>query len=245
MKVWHDSSYVTDLDRQLIARGFAQEGYHSLRFSYVYTPAEREVTRQTMHSFTPEVWHQLCVQDAAHRSSLMHTVIEEINKHFPCYQYDKEKNLHFDDPSWDFFFWCNDFYNTCRDSNLTGRDYSYFTLSFNKKHDLIRQREVCHSVLQLLDMKFADWPNLDVAIQHSAYVDSVKIQSAVDAAIPAILNRPCQYANMAGKVVKTGEGYFFKKKYARKYGYRLSDSELLRISWELPDAESSLEACHA
>lgn len=244
MRVWHDSSYVSDLDKQLMARGFAQEGYHSLRFSYVYTPEEREVTRQTMHTVSPEAWHQLCVRDAAHRSTLMHTVIEEISKQLLCYQYDKEKNLRFDDSSWALFFWCNDFYSTYRDSGLIGRDYSYFTLGFNRKHDLTKRREECRMVLQLLDAKFADWPNLDVAIQHSAYLDSAKIQSAVNAAIPAILELPCQYAGMTGKVVKTTEGYFFKKKYARKYGYRLDDLDLLEMSWRLPDAEPNLEVCH-
>lgn len=54
-----------------------------------------------------------------------------------------------------------------------------------------------------------------------------------------------QYGNMVGKVVQTTEGYFFKKKYARKYGYRLDDLDLLEIYWNMPKVESVLEVCHA
>lgn len=50
---------------------------------------------------------------------------------------------------------------------------------------------------------------------------------------------------MVGKVVQTTEGYFFKKKYARKYGYRLDDLDLLEIYWNMPKVESVLEVCHA
>lgn len=248
MRIWHDTSYLTDKDKLIIDRGLARKGYHSLRFSFVYTPEEREQNRQMSmmsHSMSPEHWHQICVQDAVRRSDAMHQVMEEISKQFVCDQYDKEQRLQYDDPAWELFFWCNSFNNTFRGSGLTDRDYSYFTLTFNSQHDLDKQDEIRCKVLELLESKYADWPNLDIANQHQAFPDAPKIQAAVKAALPIVLNYPCQYGNMTGKVVQTTGGYFFKKKYARKYGYRLDDLDLLEIYWNMPKAEPVLEVCHA
>lgn len=245
MRVWHDTSYVSEMDKQLIARGLAQESCYSLRFSFVYTPEEREQNRQMSmmsHSMSPECWRQICTQDAIRRSDAMHEVMEEISKQFVCYQYEEKKD--YEGPTWDLFFWCNSFNNTYRDSGLTSRDYSYFTLSFNSNHDLDKQKEICRKVLELLEAKYANWPNLDVAIQHDTKADTDKIQSAVKAALPVVLNYPCHYGNMVGKVVQTAKGYFFKKKYARKYGYRLSDEDILDLFWNMPQAESASEVCH-
>lgn len=248
MRIWHDTSYLTDRDKLIIDRGLARDGYHSLRFSFVYTPEEREQNRQMSmmsNSMHQERWHQICVQDAVRRSDAMHQVMDEISKQFVCYQYDKGQSLRYDDLSWDLFFWCNDFSSTFRGSGLPDRDYSYFTLNFNRQHDLVKQDEIRCKVLELLKSKYADWPNLDIANQHRALPDEPKIQAAVKAALPIVLNYPCQYGNMVGKVVQTTEGYFFKKKYARKYGYRLDDLDLLEIYWNMPKVESVLEVCHA
>jgi hypothetical protein len=248
MRIWHDTSYLTDRDKLMIDRDLARDGYHSLRFSFVYTPEEREQNRQMSmmsNSMHQERWHQICVQDAVRRSDAMHQVMEEISKQFVCYQYDKGQRLRYDDLSWDLFFWCNDFSSTFRGSGLPDRDYSYFTLNFNRQHDLDKQDEIRCKVLELLKSKYADWPNLDIANQHRAIPDEPKIQAAVKAALPIVLNYPCQYGNMVGKVVQTTEGYFFKKKYARKYGYRLDDLDLLEIYWNMPKVESVLEVCHA
>ena len=96
MRIWHDTSYLTDRDKLMIDRGLARDGYHSLRFSFVYTPEEREQNRQMSmmsNSMHQERWHQLCVQDAVRRSDAMHQVMEEISKQFVCYQYDKDQSL--------------------------------------------------------------------------------------------------------------------------------------------------------
>lgn len=202
MRIWHDTSYLTDRDKLMIDRGLARDGYHSLRFSFVYTPEEREQNRQMSmmsNSMHQERWHQICVQDAVRRSDAMHQVMEEISKQFVCYQYDKGQSLRYDDLSWDLFFWCNDFSSTFRGSGLPDRDYSYFTLNFNRQHDLVKQDEIRCKVLELLKSKYADWPNLDIANQHRAFPDEPKIQAAVKAALPIVLNYPCQYGNMPMK----------------------------------------------
>ena len=96
MRIWHDTSYLTDRDKLMIDRGLARDGYHSLRFSFVYTPEEREQNRQMSmmsNSMHQERWHQICVQDAVRRSDAMHQVMEEISKQFVCYQYDKDQSL--------------------------------------------------------------------------------------------------------------------------------------------------------
>lgn len=41
------------------------------------------------------------------------------------------------------------------------------------------------------------------------------------------------YGRMAGRVETNGEALFFRKKRSRKYVYRLTDTEVLSISWQL------------
>ena len=38
---------------------------------------------------------------------------------------------------------------------------------------------------------------------------------------------------MEGRVETNGEALFFRKKRSRKYVYRLTDTEILSISWQL------------
>lgn len=214
MRIWHDTSYLTDRDKLMIDRGLARDGYHSLRFSFVYTPEEREQNRQMSmmsNSMHQERWHQLCVQDAVRRSDAMHQVMEEISKQFVCYQYDKGQSLRYDDLSWDLFFWCNDFSSTFRGSGLPDRDYSYFTLNFNRQHDLDKQDEIRCKVLELLKSKYADWPNLDVANQHRAFPDESKIQAAVKAALPIVLNYPSSMGTWSARWFRQPKATFSRR----------------------------------
>ena len=66
------------------------------------------------------------------RSNYMRPVIEKLADAFVLYQF-SDCGVPYDSDKWDLFFWCNDFNTTCRTSDLTGRDYSYMTLNFNKK----------------------------------------------------------------------------------------------------------------
>ena len=41
MEIFHDHSYVSQAEREFISRGYACESFYSLRFSFVYTEAQK------------------------------------------------------------------------------------------------------------------------------------------------------------------------------------------------------------
>ena len=50
---------------------------------------------------------------------------------------------------------------------------------------------------------------------------------------PRIAGKSCVYKSMEGRVETNGETLFFQKKRSRKYVYRLTDTEILSIFWQL------------
>ena len=75
---------------------------------------------------------QALVMAAEARNSVMNPLMDAIAQNFVCYQYEDTEPAPFRSCQWDLFFWCNDFSNTLHGYGLSGRDYSYFTLSFNE-----------------------------------------------------------------------------------------------------------------
>lgn len=158
----------------------------------------------------------------------MERVAAVIAQNFKVYQYGGEDDVPYSS-DWDLFFWCNDY-------NLrglpTGRDYGYFTLSFNSRHSPERRQEILDRAMRVLEL-FADDENLHVAVQYEAVMDNAKIEHDAKLAIPRIAGRNCRYSSMEGRVEANGKALFFRKKRSRKYVYRLTDTEILSISWQL------------
>lgn len=115
---------------------------------------------------------------------------------------------------------------------LAGRDYGYFTLSFNSRHSPDRRQEILDRAMRVLEL-FADDTSLHVAVQYEAAMDDAKIEHDAKLAAPQIAGRNCVYSSMVGRVETNGEALFFRKKRSRKYMYRLTDTEILSISWQL------------
>ena len=126
-----EDKYFLHLDPELEKRGYVAKDVHSLRFKYVYTEeeqAERHLLFERRQSTMQ--WLNFCNKDVPMRSEHMAAIMDAISKSFICYQYDDESGVPYASYQWDLFFWCNDFYDTHPHSGLSGRDYSYFTLSF-------------------------------------------------------------------------------------------------------------------
>ena len=131
MIINHDHSYVNALDNEFVARGYAEDDLFSIRLTYEYTQEQKEENRRIAESSSREKWNELCKAAAAMRSNYMRPVIEKLADAFVLYQF-SDCGVPYDSDKWDLFFWCNDFNTTCHTSDLTGRDYSYMTLNFNK-----------------------------------------------------------------------------------------------------------------
>ena len=233
MQVKHDHSYVSQTDQEFIARGYARESFYSLRFSYVLTEAQKAAGRP----FTGEAsqdndaWKAYATHSAQERSGHMERVAGVLAQNFKVYQYDGREAVPYKS-DWDLFFWCNDF-GTAMRGLLSGRDYSYFTLAFNDKHDHERRQRVYNRAMHILEL-FADDMNLEVAVQYTAVMDEARIKRDAALAAPGIAGRSCVYDGMEGRVETNGETLFFRKKRTRKRLYRLTDADILTLSWQLP-----------
>ena len=151
-------------------------------------------------------------------------------RNFRVYQYDDKESVPYGS-DWDLFFWCNGFETTMR-GLLTGRDYSYFTMSFNAGHGHERRQKIHDRAMRILDL-FADDENLEVAVQYTAIADDDRIRRDAALAVPAIAGRNCTYSGMEGRLETNGEHLYFRKKRARTRLYRLTDAEILSLSWRL------------
>lgn len=177
-----------------------------------------------------DAWDTRITASARQRSGHMERVAATLARNFKICQYDDREDIPYGS-DWDLFFWCNDFSSTMR-GLLTGRDLSYFTLAFNSKHGPDRRWKILDRVLRILEL-FADDGNLHVAVQYEAVMDAAKIRHDAELAAPAIAGRSCTYGSMEGRVETNGTDLFFRKKRSRKYVYRLTDAEVLSISWQL------------
>ena len=232
MEIFHDHSYVSQAEREFISRGYACESFYSLRFSFVYTEAQKAENRAYAETVGTEsdAWSVHAAASARRRSEHMERIVNLLAQNFKIYQYDKEETVPYNS-DWDLFFWCNDFSSTMQ-GLLSGRDYGYFTLAFNDKHDHERRQKVYNRAMRILEL-FSDDENLHIAVQYTAIMDDAKIKRDAALAGLGIAGRNCVYKGMEGRVETNGEALYFRKKRSRKYVYRLTDAAILSLSWQL------------
>lgn len=158
MIIKFDRSYISAGTRELIERGYAREELDKLVFRFEYTEEERIQNREMAVKLSSEVWAASADRAARRRSEMMEPVMKSIAGEFVCYQYDHEEKLALRSTKWDLFFHCNAL--NVLNASAAGRDYSYFTLSFNREHTVEQRMEICGRVIRLLQERFAAHPNL-------------------------------------------------------------------------------------
>lgn len=232
MQIIHDHSYISQTEREFICRGYACESMYSLRFSYTLTEAQRAENRAYADAAGTDsaAWADYIAAKARQRSEHMERIAARLAQNFNVYQYDGHEAVPYKS-DWNLFFWCNDFSRTMQ-GLLSGRDYSYFTLTFNDRHDHERRQRIYDRTMRILDL-FSDDENLHIAVQYTAVMDDTKIKHDAELAAPRIAGRNCVYGNMEGRVETNGKGLFFRKKRSRKNVYRLTDTDILSLSWQL------------
>lgn len=238
MIINHDKSYIASAE-DLIARGYATEDLHSLRFRFEYTDAEKERNREErskIDSLPAAERNDFFCKAALFRSNTLFPIMEAISRAFVCYQYDDNTQVPYDSDEWELFFWCNDLYFTAS-SSLSGRDYSYFTLSFNDRMTQEQRVELCNRVLDFLVKNFSDNEHLRVDIQYSTAYAEQKLESDAQSVAVSLNGKRCLYCGMVGRIVYTDAGAFFMKKYAKNKGYKLTDIDILRLKWAMDETE--------
>lgn len=230
MNLWHDKSYISPSGPEWVERGYAMYDVHSVRFQFVYTEEQKKANRRA-HTAADE--GQALVMAAEVRNSIMEPVMDAIAQSFVCYQYEDTGPAPFRSCQWDLYFWCNDFSNTLHGYGLSGRDYSYFTLSFNESQTVKKRDEVCWRLLQFLEHRCRKNRNLDVAVQHSLWYDHEKIKKDADRMKYLLAGCSCTYGSKDGKFLFDDGIFCFRPKYAKRQLYRVSDSEVLALCWKL------------
>lgn len=240
MNLWHDKSYIAPSGPNWVERGYAMYDVHSVRFQFVYTEEQKEANRR---AHTVSDGGQALVIDAEARNSIMKPIMDAIAQNFVCYQYEDTGPAPFRSCQWDLYFWCNDFSNTLHGYGLSGRDYSYFTLSFNESQTVKKRDEVCWRLLQFLEHRCRKNRNLDVAVQHSLWYDHEKIKKDADRMKYLLAGCSCTYGSKDGKFLFDDGIFCFRPKYAKRQLYRVSDSEVLALCWKLGLTDDISDGC--
>ena len=222
-QLYREQKHIEDL-------GLDMYDVHSVRFQFVYTEEQKKANRRA-HTAADE--GQALVMAAEVRNSIMEPVMDAIAQNFVCYQYEDTEPAPFGSCQWDLFFWCNDFSNTLHGCGLSGRDYSYFTLSFNENQTVEKRAEVCWRLLQFLEHRCRKNRNLDAAVQYSIWYDHEKIEKDADRMKCLLAGCSCTYSSKDGKFLFDNGIFCFRPKYAKRQLYRVSDSEVLALCWKL------------
>ena len=233
MTIVHDKRHLDPDWERWAKKGLAQESVYSLRFVYLFTQADREKERQMLAGKSDEERVQLEADIVNARDDFMKRVAERVASTFICYNFDpNEEPARFDNVRWELYFWCNHF------QDYPGRrDYSYFTLTFNRSHPPKWRLALCKRVLAFLEQHYGQNPNLNVAVQYTTYYDEDRIHMEALRVRDQELNKRCTWQGMAGKLVFNGERVLFMKRYARSKAYRVSDFDVLNIYWALHPEE--------
>ena len=232
MYIKYDKTYIEDSSWEFVRRGYAAEDLHSLRFYFDYTEEEKQANRAYAESHTQEEWSSQCDAAARMRSRAMTPVIKSLAREFVCYQYKPNCGVSYDSDKWELFFWCNDFFQTTG-GKYSGRDYSYFTLTFNSRMTVEQRKDVCNRVITFLEKHFADDRHLNIVVQYTVTMDGVKIQCDATAVLPSLIGRKCIFDQTEGKIIDSGHGIFFMRKYAKNNSISLSYADILSISWDI------------
>ena len=231
MIIHHDTSYVKPSSAKWIAKGYAREDIYSLRLQFLYTK-DQQAENRTAHTVGIRDT-ALLRQAAEHRNAVMAPIMGAIARNFMCYAYTEDEPAPYLSDRWEFYFWCNDFTNTMYSCGLSGRDYSYFTLTFNERQTVSQRRDLCERLLQFLNRHFKDHPNLHVTVQYSTWYDSKKIEVDAKKIQHLLAGHRHTYGGKEGRFFLENGQLLFRPKYAKRSIHRVDYADILAICWEL------------
>lgn len=234
MTVIHDRSYQEPDRAYWVEKGYAMETVHSLRFSYRFTEEDRKREADMLAGKDADACERIKRDIVNARDTFMHRLMSNIAARFICYNYEptEDDEQAFSGVFWELYFWCNHFQDI-----PSRRDYSYFTLTFNREHPVQWQMALCRRVVAYVEALHRDNPNLEVAIQYATWYDEPRIRQDALRIRDQVLNKRCTYHGMEGKLILNGDRVLFRKLYSRTTAYQINDATVLEIYWQLHPAE--------
>lgn len=218
MRIHEDNSYINN---KLIAGGLMRKIPHSIRLDVGYTEEQKAANRAYAEKvgLNSQEWKDSCEAARQRQAEENLKIVEYLSEHLTVGAFRME-NL--DDC--DLWFWCNDLYNTRHDGR-SGRDYSYVTLSF-VRDDAEQNLENCRRAMELLAVYPCDL--MQATIQWSQEERKENTTRVAEKIFQTYAGRFVKLGNTEGKIEKWDNGYIFKKKYSKKYAYRLTPLEICR-----------------
>lgn len=174
------------------------------------------------------------------RSRYMERVIDKIASAFSVYNFSADDALYGSD-GWDLYFWCNDFFNTCSGTGLRGNDYSYMTLTFNKRQNLSHRMDLCTRFLELVEKEFSDLENLRIDISTALWFMK-EIEKSAAALVDSLDGKRFTmdgtfHQSMFGfglkgmAVLSNPTETLLDEEVCKNRGYLMSPIDILRIGW--------------
>lgn len=208
MKFHDDMSRV---NKTFVERGFFRAVPHSIRLDRYFTEEEKANNRAFADSHNNNEWIKRCDETRERITKENIKLMEYLKQYFTFGQYEKEYS---DD--YDFWFWCNDLYNTTN-GRLTGRDYSYITLTLKGKNNFEENERVFVKAKELI--KNYPAKNIQAIFQYSQIEMKENIEKEAKRIFDECNGKFVQYGSFTGKLGMKDGKYFFRKKNAKKYFY--------------------------
>lgn len=206
---FHDD--MNRLNNTLIEKGFLKVVPCSIRLDRYFTEEEKANNKAFADSHNDNEWTKRCDETRERIANENIKLMEYLKQYFTFGQYDKEYT---DD--YDFWFWCNSLYNTTN-GRLTGRDYSYITLTLKDKNNFEENERVFVKAKELI--KNYPAKNIQAIFQYSQIEMKENIEKEAKRIFDECNGKFVQYGSFTGKLGMKDGKYFFRKKNAKKYFY--------------------------
>lgn len=107
---------------------------------------------------------------------------------------------------------------------MSGRDYSYITLSLDKEGDAEENERIFAKFKELI----ADYPakNIQAIFQYSQVEIADAVKEDAERIFKACEGKFINYGHLIGKLERYESGYIFKKKNAKKYACRIKPMDI-------------------
>lgn len=211
MKLHDDMRYI---NQNAVDKGLMRVVPFQIRLDRYFTEEEQAVNKAYAESHSREEWSAHCDRVRKEIAAENLALMEFLEKYFTFGQFRASYN-----DNYTFWFWCNDLYNTTN-GRLSGRDYSYITLSLKKEGDEKENERIFDRVKELL----VDYPakNIQAIFQYSQIENTDFVKEEAERIYKECEGKFVNYNGLTGKLERYEDGYFFKKKYAKAYGYKIS-----------------------
>ena len=217
MKFTDDMSCI---DKNLVDRGLAMAVPYSIRFDRYFSDEQMAENAIFYAEHTEAEWNASCEETRKRIAESNIAIMGRIKERIKIGQYEKDYP-----EDYVLWFWC-DCFDREGDSVC---DYSHITLTFRNRSDYKENEKVCGIVKEILNDCQVD--NVQAIFQYgNIYIDE-KIEEEAERFFKGNEGKFVLYKGyVIGKIFKNDNGYYFRKKNAKKYAYKFSPLDICRCS---------------